>query len=158
MLALSLNLHLFVSAGLDPGAVFVIVVIVILLVACLVGLVVWLVYAYRHPTSPSGMFLMEVSSCYSNVCSLTLGCMLMSPPLCPLAASSVCPRRQILQLASRWHGSAELRYLPCWYCRLIASSVLLFFHFCSLPLPWHIRHFDTFLWESGTWTNVFLFV
>lgn len=46
----------------DVNTKVAIIVIVVVLVLVLVGFVVgWVYYAYTHPTSASGMWLMEVS-------------------------------------------------------------------------------------------------
>ena len=46
--------------SLEAGAVVVIILLVILFVALIIGIVGWFLYAYRHPNSPSGRWLIEV--------------------------------------------------------------------------------------------------
>ena len=44
------------KTGLNAGAIFGIV----LLLVFVIGIAAWCVYAYRHPTSKSGLFFIEV--------------------------------------------------------------------------------------------------
>ena len=60
------------KGGIGAGAIVAIFIVLILI--CCVG--AWCVYAYRHPTSKSGLFLIDVSSSSSFLCKMLRSCKL----------------------------------------------------------------------------------
>ena len=59
--------------GLGGGAIFGIVLLLVLVI----GIAAWCVYAYRHPTSKSGLFFIEVK--FSSVTLVTKNSLLRPP-------------------------------------------------------------------------------
>ena len=60
------------KGGIGAGAIVAIFIVLILI--CCVG--AWCVYAYRHPTSKSGLFLIDVSSSSSFLFKMLRSCKL----------------------------------------------------------------------------------
>lgn len=50
----------------------VIVILVVIICGLLAAVASWVLYAYRHPTSRSGIWLMEVLSCANRVLYLAV--------------------------------------------------------------------------------------
>ena len=60
------------KGGIGAGAIVAIFIVLILI--CCIG--AWCVYAYRHPTSKSGLFLIDVSSSSSFLFKMLRSCKL----------------------------------------------------------------------------------
>ena len=58
------------KGGIGAGAI-VAIIIVLMLICCISA---WCVYAYRHPTSKSGLFLIDVSSFSNFRCCVLVKC------------------------------------------------------------------------------------